>query len=454
MTLALSASPDISSNPTDIALVLDRSGSMAGSPLANMKEGAKAFIDIIQQSTNPLPDGTIGSGSQMGIVSFAATATTDTPLTTSVDDLKNAVDALIADGSTNHADAFSKAIQLFDPMSSNAKVIVLFTDGKTTAGPPPAPVAAAARASGIIIYCIGLVGSNGVDVNVLNDWATDPDASHVAVTPEDSELEELFRDLASNISKTGATDIVIDEVIQPDFVITSVTPPTKGTTMMVDSNTLQWKIQELGVSANEGASLEFFIRHVGNSSGEKLVNQSISYSDNEGNVVVFPDPSVTVECDHVVQPEPCPVPVELTMEGCQDSLVFDLGDTYLESLGRILQLNVTIKDVCPGKRVALAIFLTEVGFDGQEHSRGLKTMVIPAHQASGCRDIQVKCIKFVLPKELDVSGGLPEAICNPRKFKAWVIAHAIDTDFRCCDTVTVLKEDSLSERRMQEKFLF
>ena len=319
---------------------------------------------------------------------------------------------------------------------------------------PPAPVAAAARASGIIIYCIGLVGSNGVDVNVLNDWATDPDASHVAVTPEDSELEELFRDLAANISKTGATDIVIDEVIQPDFVITSVAPPTKGTTMMVDSNTLQWKIQELGVSVNEGASLEFFIRHVGNSSGEKLVNQSISYSDNEGNVVVFPDPSVTVECDHVVQPEPCPVPVELTMEGCQDSLVFDLGDTYLESLGRILQLNVTIKDVCPGKRVALAVFLTEVGFDGQEHSRGLKTMVIPAHQASGCRDIQVKCIKFVLPEELDVSGGLPEAICNPRKFKARVIAHVIDTDFRCCDTVTVLKEDSLSERRMQEKFLF
>ena len=34
VTLALSASPDISSTPTDIVLVLDRSGSMAGSPLA------------------------------------------------------------------------------------------------------------------------------------------------------------------------------------------------------------------------------------------------------------------------------------------------------------------------------------------------------------------------------------------------------------------------------------
>ncbi|MBM6804893.1 VWA domain-containing protein, partial [Mediterraneibacter glycyrrhizinilyticus] len=42
-------------------------------------------------------------------------------------------------------------------------VIVMFTDGKTTAGAPPAPVAAAARAAGIVIYCIGLVGADGID---------------------------------------------------------------------------------------------------------------------------------------------------------------------------------------------------------------------------------------------------------------------------------------------------
>ncbi len=48
ITLALAAAPDISSNPTDIVLVLDRSGSMSGSPLANLKTGAKTFIDIIE----------------------------------------------------------------------------------------------------------------------------------------------------------------------------------------------------------------------------------------------------------------------------------------------------------------------------------------------------------------------------------------------------------------------
>ena len=58
----ITASPDISSNPTDIVLVLDRSGSMAGSPLANLKNGAKKFIDIIDEATDSSQDGNIGSG--------------------------------------------------------------------------------------------------------------------------------------------------------------------------------------------------------------------------------------------------------------------------------------------------------------------------------------------------------------------------------------------------------
>ena len=47
VTLALTAAPDIVTNPTDIVLVLDRSGSLSGPPFADMKAGAKTFIDII-----------------------------------------------------------------------------------------------------------------------------------------------------------------------------------------------------------------------------------------------------------------------------------------------------------------------------------------------------------------------------------------------------------------------
>ena len=435
VTLALSAAPDIAANPTDIVLVLDRSGSMAGTPLANLKIGANTFIDIIDEATDNAQDGMIGSGSHIGIVSFSDTATADTQLITSVSDLKAAVNGLTAGGSTNHADAFTKAMELFDPASTNAKVIVMFTDGKTTAGAPPSPIAAAARNSGIIIYCIGLIGSDGIDVNVLNDWATDPDASHVAVTPNDADLENLFADLAANISKPGATNIVINEIVNSDFNIISVIPPNKGTAVMINANSLRWKISQLGVTGNEGASLEFYIRHIGQNSGTKLINQSITYSDTEGNAVTFPTPSVKVDCGIVITPEPCPTPVDFTVDNCQDSLAIDLGDTYLESLGRIVQLDVTVKNVCPNKRVALGVLLTEVDSNGVEYSRGMKTFTLPAHHYPTCRDILVKCIKFGLPEDLSVSSGPPNAICSARNLKVRFITHTIDTDYKCCDSI-------------------
>lgn len=277
----MAAAPDIVTNPTDIVLILDRSGSMSGSPLANLKNGAKKFIDIIDEATDGVQDGQIGYGSHIGIVSFADTATQDTQLITSVSDLKSAVDSLTAGGSTNHADAFTKAVELFDSASSNAKVMIMFTDGKTTAGANPNPIATAAKAQGIIIYCIGLSGNGGIDEQALRDWASDPDSAYVAITPDDAELENLFEDLARNISKPGATNIVIDDKVSSCFRITSVSTPTKGTATLIDSTTIQWKISELGVTQREGAELEFTVEHVGPCSGVVEVNESINYSDEE-----------------------------------------------------------------------------------------------------------------------------------------------------------------------------
>jgi Ca-activated chloride channel family protein len=432
VTLALTAAPEIITNPTDIVLVLDRSGSIAGTPLANMKAGANTFIDIIEEATDGTKDGVIGSGSRIGVVSFADTALVNAQLITSVTTLKNAVNALTAGGLTNHADAFSKAAQLFDPNSSNQKVIVLFTDGNTTTGLPPAPVAAAAKADRILIYCIGLIGSDGVDVNALNTWASDPDSSYVSVTPDDADLEELFAELAANISKPGATDIVIDEVVNADFTITNILPPNKGSVDQLLPTSLRWSIPELGATASEGAQLEFFIKHTASTPGTKQVNQFINYSDNEGNLVLFPSPKVTVECDIIVHPEGCPIPIDFSVDGCSDSELVDLGELNLSSQGRIVQLDVTLKNVCPDRRVSLAVILTEVDENGMEYQRGMKAMTIPAHKAPGCRDVLVKCIPFVLPEDLDVSGDAA-SLCNTRHLKARLIAHNIDTDYRCCE---------------------
>ena len=423
VTIGITAAPDITTNPTDIVLILDRSGSMEGQPLADMKAGVNTFIDIIAAATDGAPD-QIGSGSHIGIVSFADTAVQNTGLTTSVANLKAAAAALTADGLTNHGDAFTQATALLST-STNHRVMVMFTDGETTTGPDPSPIAAAARAMGITIYCIGLIGNTGIDINALNDWATDPDVTHVAVAPTSAELEQIFADLAANISVPGATDIVINEALNPDFVITGAPIVSKGTISLQTGTSFRWSIDQLGTTATESATVTFPVQHTAITTGTKNVNQSLTYSDNEGNTVSFSNPTVFVNCEPTFPADFCPEPVDIHVTGCEEFIQFDAGEITLEDTGRILQLDVNLLNVCPDRRVALAVVLTEIDQNGVEEPRGIKFFSIPAHTLPNCSDLLVTCIRFILPDE-----GV--GLCAERNFRAQFMAHYIDNGFSCC----------------------
>lgn len=432
VTLSLTASPNITENPTDIVLVLDRSGSMAGEALANLKKGANAFIEIIAKATGGTSQ--IENGSHIGIVSFSSTATQDTGLITSVADLENAVNALNANGSTNHADAFVKATALLNSQANgNAKVMVMFTDGRTTAGTDPAVAAQAAKAQGIVIYCIGLSGEDGVDPAALYLWATPPATEHVLITPDEGDLEELFKDLAENISKPGATDIVINETLNSDFKILSIMLPEFGSVIKESDTKLKWSIPKLGTTAGQTAVLKFTAEHTAITSGLKKINASITYTDNEHNEPIFPDPVVNVDCGVVYNPDACPNPIAVVVEGCEDTVYYDLKEIYTESTGRILQLDMTLKNICPNRRVALAILLNELDEEGNEYKRGMKMFTIPAHDNETCRDIQINCIRFLLPE--DISEAENPLMCSQRSFVARVMSHYIDYDFECCPAI-------------------
>lgn len=298
----------------------------------------------------------------------------------------------------SYADAFTRALDLFDSNSTNSKVMVMFTDGFTTAGGNPNTIATLAKSHGVIIYVIGLSRNGGIDKDALRDWASDPDSAYVAITPDDEDLEELFENLARNITKPGAKNITITDYVSDCFKITSIKSPSKGSVTMLDSNKIEWKIDELGVNKSEYATLEFTVTHQGLCSGLIEVNDNLTYEDDDDNIVTFPSPKIQVNCGNVVI-EPCPNPVSIEIEGCSDSIEFDAGDLDLISLGRILQLDVTLKNICPNKRVALAILLNEVDDSGNETLKGMKALTIPAHTSESCRDILVKCVKFVLPDE-------------------------------------------------------
>ena len=150
------------------------------------------------------------------------------------------------------------------------------------------------------------------------------------------------------------------------------------------------------------------------------MNESIEYTDKEQNAVKFPDPTVYVDCGEVIEPEPCTEPRELVAEGCTEAVTFDAGELSLAAQGRIVELSLTMVNVCPRRRVALAVLLTDGEEDGY---RALKTFAIPAHCGPDCRDVRIEGIRFVVP---DSSGH-----CAGRRLYAQTMANYMDTDFDC-----------------------
>ncbi len=119
---------------------------------------------------------------------------------------------------------------------------------------------------------------------------------------------------AGNISKPGAKDFVINDVMASCFKITSLDTPTKGTASLLSETSLQWKIDELGTHKSERTSLEFTVMHIGPCSGTIEVNESITYDDKDHNKVNFPLPKIEVDCGDAVFPESCPTPVPIKFD--------------------------------------------------------------------------------------------------------------------------------------------
>ena len=97
----------------------------------------------------------------------------------------------------------------------------------------------------------------------------------------------------------------------------------------MNERTLRWTIASLGTTQTEGASVTFTVQHNGSCSGPLAVNESITFRNDEGNVVDFDEPVIDVDSGEDVFPEACPEPVDIKFRGGQDALEFDAGDIEL-----------------------------------------------------------------------------------------------------------------------------
>ena len=435
VTLSFEALPEFTASPADIVLVMDRSGSMGGTPMLKAKAAAKHLIDTVALASGSADGSTIDGGSHLLFASFAEDVTRKENETgTDVAELYSAVDSMVASGKTNHSVAFIAAENILAPYTNPRKIMILFTDGKTTLGSDPDVKAEQLKQAGVEIYCIGLLDDDAA----LKRWATDPDSTHVSSTNDPDQLDRVFSQIAGQVVKAGALNAVIKETLNPDFKIVGIRSASHGTALVLDPQNLRWEVGVLGASAPETATLTFEVMHIGLLGGEKPVNASVVYEDQQAQTLEFPSPLVTVNCSaSILYPEPCPLPAAITVDGCRDAVNAAAGNVMLTGLGRIVQVDAVIKNVCPGKQIAAAVILTETDANGIEHARGTKTMLIPAQGGEACQDIMLKCVSFVVPESLSPD-GITDSICADRHFAARVLANYVDTDFSCCDPEAVI----------------
>lgn len=232
----------------------------------------------------------------------------------------------------------------------------------------------------------------------------------------------------TEIPVAGATNIVVSDIVTPCFRITGLSSPSKGTATLSNSNNVVWTIDSLAETATETATLAFTVQHIGPCSGTVEVNESMSYDDADGGTATFPSPTITVDCGINYCEGRCAEPVDITASGCTDSIEFDAGDICIEGFGRIVRVSAVLREVCPGRRVALAVILNEVDDEGNELGRGMKVLTVPAFTGEVCRDVNINCVTFVIPELPD--NPLPP--CADRTYRARFIANYIDTDFTPC----------------------
>jgi Mg-chelatase subunit ChlD len=206
--------------PTDVIVAIDLSGSMNNDsanppqPISDVLRAAETFITELRR------------GDQVGLTTFASTASLQSPLTTSTAAVAAQVRSLVIApseerGTTNTGDALVAAESELNSTRHNTNarsVVVLLTDGLATApGDDPNAYAlakaASLRAGDVTVFAIGL--GAGVNADFLKGIATTPDQAFVA--PTTATLQSIYETITASICEEGAARIDVIPKTRSNF---------------------------------------------------------------------------------------------------------------------------------------------------------------------------------------------------------------------------------------------
>jgi len=152
--------PSIEKTPQAIALLIDTSGSMGGSKLAEVKGAA---INFVQRQG--------GQNDSLAVISFSDGAQVVSQFGSDTNTLVQGIAGLSANGGTNMSSGIDTALAETQSTSQKSRNILLFTDGVPNSLPAASTSALSARLKGVNVVA---VGTGDADVNFLNQLTGSP----------------------------------------------------------------------------------------------------------------------------------------------------------------------------------------------------------------------------------------------------------------------------------------
>ncbi|MFQ5460709.1 MAG: VWA domain-containing protein, partial [Anaerolineae bacterium] len=271
--------------PFDAVLVIDRSTSMLGAPIAAARQAALEFARLSDLTR-----------SRIGVVSFAEVARVDARLSTSRLYLTGAIGALVARGSTDIAAGLRVAGSLLQSQAAGrVPVIILLSDGFNRNGAAAVRQQAAyQRDRGITLVTIAM--DFGANTELMANIASSPDLAYVA--PRSRHLVAIYQGIAGRLAAVQARDLVVKDYLPPgmELVAGSPRPPASRVGAGV-----RWRA---GLVPADGVTMSLKLRPT--RLGRQPTNSTAvaTYADSLGRTgrVVFPIPVVAVLAAPAVTP--------------------------------------------------------------------------------------------------------------------------------------------------------
>lgn len=223
----------------DIALVIDRSSSMArDGKLEGAQRAAKAFVDAMDARFV-----------QLGVIAFDDVVEVMAPLGSDKARLHQAIDDIRWNTGTNLVDSLDAARQMLGSAARRpdaAPVIVFMTDGNHSVSSPPIgqldAVIAAVRAAAIETYAIGL--GPDVDPSVLRRIASEP--SKYYDSPSAEELTRIYLGIAGRIeARVLFQTVVVRDEVPANMVFEAGSARPFAPAVSADGRTLTWTLADV-----------------------------------------------------------------------------------------------------------------------------------------------------------------------------------------------------------------